>query len=151
MVKILFVCHGNICRSPMAEYMFRDLVEKAGRGGEFHIASAATSTEELGSPVYPPARRELARHGISCAGHAAHRMSLAEYEAYDLIICMDNANLRNLRRMTGGDPAGKISLALDHCGRPGEEISDPWYTGDFAATWDDLAEALPAILAELTE
>ena len=149
MVKILFVCHGNICRSAMAEYMFKDMVERAGAAGEFYIRSAATSSEELGSPVYPPARRKLAEHGISCAGHAAHRMTRAEYDEYDLVVCMDNANLRNLRRMTGGDPEGKISLALDHCGRAGGEIADPWYTGDFEATWQDLSQALAGLLKEL--
>ena len=151
MVKVLFVCHGNICRSPMAEFMFRAMVEEAGRAGEFFIRSAATSSEELGNPVYPPARRELAKHGIGCAGHAAHRMTRAEYDEYDLIICMDNANLRNLRRLTGGDPEGKISLVLDHCGREGQEVADPWYTGDFTATWNDLNEGLAGLYKELTE
>ena len=122
MTKILFVCHGNICRSPMAEFMFRDMVEKAGLAGEFKIASAATSYEEAGNGVYPPARRKLAEHGIGCSGHAAHRMTLEEYDEYDLIICMDAANLRNLRRMTDGDREGKISLVLDHCGRAGQDI-----------------------------
>ncbi len=149
MIKILFVCHGNICRSPMAEFMFRDMVKKAGREREFRIASAATSYEEVGNPVYPPARRKLAEHGIGCAGHAAHRMTTDEYGEYDLIVCMDQANLRNLRRMTGGDPDGKISLLLDHCGRTGEEVADPWYTGDFEATWQDLSEGLAALLREL--
>lgn len=149
MKKILFVCHGNICRSPMAEFMFRDMVKKAGREQEFRIASAATSYEEAGNPVYPPARRKLAEHGIGCAGHAAHRMTTDEYGEYDLIVCMDQANLRNLRRMTGGDPDGKISLLLNHCGRTGEEVADPWYTGDFEATWQDLSEGLAALLREL--
>lgn len=152
MVKILFVCHGNICRSPMAEFMFKDMVEKAGVADRFYIDSAATSSEEAGNPVYPPARRKLAEHGIGCAGHAAHKMTLAEYESYDYVVCMDGANLRNLRRMTGGDPEGKISLVLDHApGRAGEEVADPWYTGDFEATWRDLSEGLAGLLAELTE
>ena len=146
---MLFVCHGNICRSPMAEFVMKDLVEKAGLEQEFHIESAATTREEAGNPVYPPARRKLAEHGIGCAGHAAHRMTRDEYDEYDLIVCMDQANLRNLRRMTGGDPDGKISLLLDHCGRTGEEVADPWYTGDFEATWQDLSEGLAALLREL--
>ena len=150
MVKILFVCHGNICRSPMAEFMFRDMVEKAGLDGEFKIASAATSYEEVGNGVYPPARKKLAEHGIGCAGHAAHRMTLEEYDEYDLIICMDAANLRNLRRMTDGDSEGKISLVLDHCGRAGQEVADPWYTGDFESTWQDLSQGLSGLLEELT-
>ena len=94
MVKVLFVCHGNICRSPMAEFMFKDMAERAGRAEEFFIRSAAAHSDEIGSPVYPPARRKLAEHGIGCAGHAAHRMTRAEYDEYDLIICMDRANLR---------------------------------------------------------
>ncbi len=134
----------------MAEFMFKDMVEKAGVADEFFISSAATSSEEVGSGVYPPARKKLAEHGIGCAGHAAHKMTSAEYGEYDLIICMDHANLRNLRRMTGGDPEGKISLALDHCGRAGEEVADPWYTGDFDATWRDLTQALTGLLSELT-
>ena len=150
MVKVLFVCHGNICRSPMAEFMFRDMVEKAGLAGEFEIASAATSYEEVGNGVYPPARKILAEHGIGCSGHAAHRMTLEEYDEYDLIICMDTANLRNLRRMTDGDSEGKISLVLDHCGRAGQEVADPWYTGDFESTWQDLSQGLSGLLEELT-
>lgn len=149
MTKVLFVCHGNICRSPMAECMFKDMVKKAGREDEFHIASAATSCEEVGSGVYPPARRKLAEHGIGCSGHAAHRMVRSEYDEYDYIVCMDNANLRNLRRMTDGDPDGKISLMLDHAGRSGQEVADPWYTGDFEATWRDLYEGLSGLLSEL--
>ena len=151
MIKVLFVCHGNICRSPMAEFMFRDMVKKAGREDEFQIASAATSYEEAGNGVYPPARKKLAEHGISCAGHAAHRMTREEYDEYDYIVCMDNANLRNLLRMTGGEPEGKISLMLDHApGRKGQEVADPWYTGDFEATWRDLSEGLSGLLSELS-
>ena len=149
MVKLLFVCHGNICRSPMAEFMMKDLVRKAGREKEFRIASAATSSEELGNPVYPPARRMLHKHGIDCAGKTARRMSRADYDAYDLLIGMDYANLRNMERICGGDPEGTIRLLLDFAGRH-EEVADPWYTGDFQAAWDDIAEGCTALLDALT-
>ena len=149
MTKILFVCHGNICRSPMAEFVMKDLVKKAGREAEFEIASAATSTEEIGNPVYPPARRELAAHGIGCAGHAARQLRRADYDHYDLLIGMDGANVRNMRRMCGGDPDGKIRLLLDFAGRPGQEVADPWYTGDFTATWRDVEAGCRGLLEQL--
>ena len=147
MIKILFVCHGNICRSPMAEFVMKDLVQKAGLEAQFHIASAATSAEEIGNPVYPPARRKLAEHGISCAGHVARQLRRGDYEDWDLFIGMDEANLRNMRRLFGGDPAGKCSLLLSHTNRPGE-VADPWYTGDFEATWQDVEEGCQALLSE---
>lgn len=149
MVKILFVCHGNICRSPMAEFVMKDLVQKAGLETQFHIASAATSAEEIGNPVYPPARRKLAEHGISCTGHAARQLSREDYEDWDLFIGMDEANLRNMRRLFSGDPAGKCSLLLSHTHRSGE-VADPWYTGDFEATWQDVEEGCQALLKEFS-
>ena len=109
MKKILFVCHGNICRSPMAEFVMKDLVKKAGLASEFHIESAATSREEIGNPVYPPARRKLAEHGISCDGHAARQLTNQDYDKYDLLIGMDGANLRDMHRICGGDFAGKAA------------------------------------------
>lgn len=148
MKKILFICHGNICRSPMAEFVMKDLVEKAGRAGEFSIASAATTREEIGNPVYPPARRELARHGIDCGGKTARRMTREDYETYDLLIGMDRENLYDMRRICGGDPDGKIHLLLDYTHRPGE-VADPWYTGDFTATWDDVTEGCRGLLEAL--
>ena len=149
MQKILFVCHGNICRSPMAEFVMKDLVKKAGREWEFEIASAATSTEEIGCPVYPPARRKLAEHGIGCAGKTARQLRRDDYEAYDLLIGMDSANLRNMHRICGGDPEGKISLLMDWTSRP-RDVADPWYTGDFEATWRDVLEGCEAVLAAVT-
>lgn len=148
MIKILFVCHGNICRSPMAEFVMKDLVQKAGLEAQFRIASAATSAEELGNPVYPPARRKLAEHGISCAGKTARQLRREDYEDWDLFIAMDEANLRNMRRLFSGDPSGKCSLLLSHTDRPGE-VADPWYTGDFEATWRDVEEGCQALLHEL--
>ena len=130
MTRILFICHGNICRSPMAEFYMKELVRREGAEQQFEIASAATSTEELGNPVYPPARRVLAAHGISCAGKTARQITRADYDRYDLLIGMDALNLRNMRRFFGGDPQGKISLLLDYTDRPGD-VADPWYTGDF--------------------
>ena len=150
MIKILFVCHGNICRSPMAEFVMKDLVRREGLGDMFRIESAATSSEELGNPVYPPARRKLAEHGISCSGKTARRMTRADYEAYDLLIGMDRANIRNMLRITGGDPEGKTALLLDYAGRH-EEVADPWYTGDFQATWDDVTEGCAALLQALRQ
>ena len=149
MIRILFVCHGNICRSPMAEFVLKDLAEKAGRSAEFVIASAATSAEELGNPVYPPARRELARHGIGCAGHAARRLRAEDYDRWDLLIGMDQANLRNMVRLFGGDPSGKCRLLLDYAGRPGQEVADPWYTGDFSTAWEDILAGCQGLLAAL--
>ena len=149
MIKILFVCHGNICRSPMAEFVLKDLVKKAGREAEFEIASAATSTEELGNPVYPPARRKLAEHGISCAGKTARQLQAADYGRYDRLIGMDGANLRNMRRICGGDPEGKMHLLLDYAQRPGQEVADPWYTGDFEATWRDVLAGCQGLLDAL--
>ena len=148
MHAVLFVCHGNICRSPMAEFVMKDLVRKAGADTEFFIASAATSTEEIGNPVYPPARRKLAEHGIGCAGKTARQLRREDYDRFDLLIGMDGANLRNMRRICGGDPDGKLSLLLDWTGRPGD-VADPWYTGDFEATWQDVLAGCQGLLDAL--
>ena len=183
MIKILFICHGNICRSPMAEFVMKDLVKKAGLEKEFQIASAATSTEEIGNPVYPPARRKLAEHGIQCGGHSARQLTNGDYDKYDLLIGMDQANLRNMHRICGGDYADKMHLLMDFTNRPkgpptkpnallgrGEarkrlefspqaeteksglcfdEVADPWYTGDFEATWRDVLEGCQGLLEQL--
>ena len=146
MIKILFVCHGNICRSPMAECVMRDLAKKAG--AEVLAASAATSREEIGNPVYPPARAKLAEHGISCAGHAARQLVRGDYEKYDHLIGMDAANIRNILRICGGDPDGKVRRLLDFTDRPGD-VADPWYTGDFDATWRDVDAGCRGLLAAL--
>ncbi|HIS63779.1 MAG TPA: low molecular weight phosphotyrosine protein phosphatase [Candidatus Avoscillospira avistercoris] len=148
MIKILFVCHGNICRSPIAEFVMKDLVRKAGRAAEFSIVSAATSTEELGNPVYPPARRMMAAHGIDCTGKTARQLRKADYAQYDYLIGMDQANFRNMQRMCGGDPDGKIHLLLDFTDRPGQ-VADPWYTGDFQATWEDVLEGCEGLLRHI--
>ena len=143
--KILFVCLGNICRSPMAEFVMKDIVEKAGLNHEFEIASAATSTYEIGNPVYPPARQKLAEHGISCAGKTARQITKKDYENYDYIVAMDKSNLRNLKAMLGDDIQGKISLLMDYTSRPAD-VADPWYTGDFQATWEDVSEGCNELL-----
>ena len=147
MVKILFVCHGNICRSPMAEFVMKDLVKKAGLEKEFLIESAATSTEEIGNPVYPPARRKLAEHGIDCSGKTARQLQRGDGERYDLLIGMDRANLRNMRRICGGD--GKTHLLMEYAGKPDREVADPWYTGDFEATWQDVLAGCRGLLKSL--
>ena len=149
MKKILFVCHGNICRSPMAEFVMKDLVKKAGLASQFHIGSAATSREEIGNPVYPPARRKLAEHGISCDGHAARQLTNQDYDKYDLLIGMDSANLRNIHRICGGNPDGKLRLLMDYTDRPGD-VADPWCTGNFETTWQDVLEGCQGLLHELT-
>ena len=145
MVRILFVCHGNICRSPMAEFVMKDLVRKAGREDAFYIESAATSTEEIGNDVYPPARRKLAEHDISCKGKTARQMTRRDYERFDLLVGMDSWNIRNMKVICGGDPDGKIRQLLDFTNRPGD-VADPWYTGDFEATWRDVLEGCRAVL-----
>lgn len=149
MVKVLFVCHGNICRSPMAEFVMKDLVKKAGRDGEFDIASAATSSEELGNPVYPQARRKLAEHGLACDGKRARQFTARDYSHYDLIIGMDSANIRSLRRASGGDPEGKVRLLLSYTPHP-RDVADPWYTGDFDAAWNDIYTGCQALLNSLS-
>ena len=141
MVKVLFVCHGNICRSPMGEFVLKDMVKKAGVADRFEITSAAVSREEIGNPVYPPARREMAKHGVACDGHAAHQITRRELEEYDAIYYMDASNERWLRRLFGVD-AKKCQPLLDH------DVADPWYTGDFTATWNDIVEGCKAIMEE---
>lgn len=148
MIKILFVCHGNICRSPMAEFVMKDLVKKAGLKSQFHIESAATSTEEIGNPVYPPARRKLAEHGIGSDGHAARQLRSEDYDRFDLLIGMDKANLRNIHRICGGDFDGKIHLLMEFTDRPGD-VADPWYTDDFEATWRDVLAGCQGLLDAL--
>ena len=142
MTKILFVCHGNICRSPMAEFVLKDMAAKAGVGQQFQIASCATSREELGNPVYPPARRELARHGIACDGHRARQITRKDLESYDRIYYMDSNNRRNLQRMFP-DFQGFIPFLP-------RDVADPWYSGDFTQTWFDIQEGCSRILEELT-
>ena len=141
MIKILFVCHGNICRSPMGEYVLKDLVKKAGREAEFFIDSAAVSREEIGNPVYPPARRELQKHGVACGGHRARQVTLADYQNFDRIYYMDSSNARYLARLLPQD-SDKIRPLLSR------DVADPWYTGDFAQTWDDILEGCKKIMEE---
>ena len=154
MIKVLFVCHGNICRSPMAEFVMKDMVKKAGLEDLFEIASAATSSEEIwggrGNPVYPPARRKLMEHGIDPGGKRARKTTPEDYAYYDYLIGMDNANIRNMTRIYGGDPEGKVQLLLDWCGRYGQEVADPWYTDDFDATWKDVTEGCAGLLDALS-
>ena len=147
MKRILFVCHGNICRSPMAEFVMKHLVHQAGRDADFYIESAATSTEEIGNPVYPPARHKLAEHGIDSRGKTARQLTQSDYARFDLLVGMDSANIRNMQRLCGGDPEGKIRRLLDFTQRPGE-VADPWYTRDFDATWRDVLEGCKALLEQ---
>ena len=145
MDRILFVCHGNICRSPMAEFVMKELVRRAGRESDFWIESAATSTEEIGNSVYPPARRKLAEHGITCQGKTARQMTRSDYDRFDLLVGMDSYNIHNMNRICGDDPDGKIVMLMDFTQRPGN-VADPWYTGDFEATWCDVLEGCQALL-----
>ena len=141
MIKILFICHGNICRSPMGEYILKDLVRKAGRDGEFEIDSAAVSREEIGNGVYPPARRELERRGVPCGGHRARQVTMEDYRRFDRIYYMDRSNARYLERMLPRD-VDKIRPLLSR------DVADPWYTGDFSTTFDDILEGCKNILEE---
>ena len=129
----------------MAEFVMKDLVHKARRDADFYIESAATSTEEIGNAVYPPARRKLAEHGISCAGKTARQLTRSDYDRFDLLIGMDEWNIRNMHRICGGDPEGKIHKLLDFTSRP-NDVADPWYTGDFEATWRDVLDGCRALL-----
>ena len=148
MTKILFVCHGNICRSTMAEYVLKHLVSQAGLDREFTIDSAATSDEELGNPIYPPARAKLQREGVPLTGHRARQLQRADYAAFDLILGMEQANIRRILRITGGDPEGKVRRLLDGTPRP-RDIADPWYTGDFDITYTDITEGCRRLLTAL--
>ena len=151
MYKIMFVCHGNICRSPMAEFIFKDMVKKLGRAGEFDVASSAVSTEEIwngvGNAVYPPAKTELQKHGIFCEGKRAQLLTEADGEYYDLLLCMDESNVRRARKIVGAKNAEKCKKLLDFAG--GGEVADPWYTGDFTATYQDLVRGLEGLLKTL--
>lgn len=148
MVKILFVCHGNICRSPMAEFILKDMVKKKNKEASFYIASAATSTEEIGNPVHHGTRNKLAQYGISTVGKYARQMTKKDYEEYDYLIGMDDWNIRNMLRITGGDPEQKIKKLLEFAGSS-RDIADPWYTGNFDVTYDDIVEGCEAFLAYL--
>ena len=150
MIKILFICHGNICRSPMAEFMLKDMVDKQGLADQFQIASAATSREEIGNPVYPPAKKKLAQVGISSEGKRAVQVTEGDYDQYDYILLMDQNNQRNLKRIIQQDLAHKIHRLLDFSGNP-RNIEDPWYTGDFEKTYQDILEGCQGFLDYLTE
>lgn len=149
MIKVLFVCHGNICRSTMAEFIFKDMVEKAGIAGRFHIESAATSREELGSDTDPRTKKKLKEHGIPFTKRHARQITKDDYEAFDYIIGMDEANVRNILRITGGDPEGKVSKLLDFAGKD-DSIADPWYTGNFDETYDDVIKGCSCLLEYFT-
>ncbi|MBQ6336177.1 MAG: low molecular weight phosphotyrosine protein phosphatase [Ruminococcus sp.] len=150
MTKILFVCHGNICRSPMAEFVMKKLVKDNGLEREFEIASAATSREELGNPVYPPARRKLMEHGISCSGKTARQMTRADYDYYDHIVIMDGNNAHIILYIIGDDPDRKVHLLMEYAGER-RDVADPWYTGDFEATWQDVNKGCKALLRSLSD
>ena len=149
MIRVLFVCLGNICRSPMAECIFKQMVAKRGLTEQFYINSAATSTEEWGNPIYPPARRKLQEIGVPIANHRAVQMMAGDYARYDLLIGMDANNLRAMRRIAGGDPDGKLRRLLDYTDTPGD-VADPWYTDDFDAAYDDISRGCQALLDHLT-
>ena len=148
-IRVMFVCHGNICRSPMAEFIFKDLVRRQGREGEFLVSSSATSTEEIwngiGNPVYPPAKAELAKHGMTCEGKRAIQLQSADYDRYDLFVGMDSANIRNMHRILEGDPEGKIHKLLSFAGR-NDDVADPWYSDRFDVAYRDIEEGCIALL-----
>jgi len=152
MTKILFICHGNICRSPMAEFIFKDLIKKKGIEDKFYVGSCATSTEEIwgnvGNPVYPPARDELRKHGISCEGKRAVQLKKSDYGEYDYLIAMDSNNIRNMNRMLGGDPDGKVSKLMDYTDRPGD-VADPWYSDRFDVAYRDIYDGCCGLLKHL--
>ena len=148
MIKVLFICHGNICRSPMAEFILKKMVKEKGLSDKFEIASAATSTEEIGNPVYPPAKRKLKEHGIDCSGKYAVQLKRSDYDRYDYFLCMDNRNIQNTLRIFGSDPEGKVSLLLSYCGER-REVADPWYTDDFDTAYDDIWRGCRAFLEKL--
>ena len=150
MIKIMFVCHGNICRSPIGEFVLKEIIKKANAQDRFSVSSSATSTDEIGSPVYPPARRELASHGISCDGKYAVQLKRSDYDKYDMFIGMDSANIRNMNRIFGADPEGKIFKMMDFTPRGGD-VADPWYTGDFKTTYADIEEACTVLFEKLLE
>lgn len=148
MYRIMFVCHGNICRSPMAEFIMKKLVSDMGYSDKFYIASCATSTEEIGNSVYPPAKAELAKHGIGCSGKTAVQLKKSDYNKYDYFIGMDTANIRNMNRIFGSDKEGKIYKLLTFAGR-GDDVADPWYTGDFEITYKDIYDGCCRLINEL--
>lgn len=152
MTKIMFVCHGNICRSPMAEFIFKDMIRKQGLDQDFVVRSCATSTEEIwgdvGNPVYPPAQKELKKHGISCEGKRAVQLKKSDYDKYDLFIAMDSMNLRNIGRIFGNDPQNKVHKMMDYTDRKGD-VADPWYTGRFDVTYTDILDGCKGLLESL--
>ena len=152
MIKVMFICHGNICRSPMAEFILKKMVKEQGKEKDFIIASCATSTEEIwngvGNPVYPPAQRELKKHGISCGNKRAVQLNKSDYNKYDYLICMDENNRRNALRILGSDPDNKISKLMDFTNRPGN-VADPWYSGDFETAYNDIYEGCECFLETL--
>ena len=149
MIKILFICHGNICRSTMAEYVMKDLVSRAGLSSSFYIDSAATSREEIGNPVHHGTRRKLKEVGIPCGDHRARQMRASEYDEFYFIIGMDSWNIRNINRIIGNnDPDAKVSKLLDFTDRRGADIADPWYTGNFDVTYTDVKEGCEALLED---
>ena len=150
MIKVMFVCHGNICRSPMAEFIMKKLVSDAGYSDEIYIVSSATSSEELGNSVYPPAKSELAKHGIGCAGKTAVQLKKSDYDKYDCLIGMDTANIRNMNRILGSDKDDKIYKLLTFAGR-GDDVSDPWYSRDFGTAYADIEEGCKGLLGFLME
>ena len=154
MTRIMFVCHGNICRSPMAEFIFKKMIKERGLEDEFFVCSSATSTEEIwngrGNPVYPPAREELAFHGISCDGKRAVQLTRADYDKYDVFVGMDSANIRNMHYILGGDAEKKISKLMDYTSRPGD-VADPWYSDRFDIAYRDIYDGCEALLDFILE
>lgn len=154
MIKIMFVCHGNICRSPMAEFIFKDMLKTQGKLNEFYVSSCATSTEEIwgnvGNSVYPPAKEELKKHGISCNDKRAVQLRKSDYDNYDLFVAMDDMNVKNIMRIFGKDPDGKVHKLMDYTNRKGN-VADPWYTGRFDVTYSDIYEGCKALLNKLGE
>lgn len=148
MVNVLFVCHGNICRSPMAEFLFKDMVERRGIAEDFHIESAATTTDEIGNRPHEGTRRILASEGIGCDGKRARQIARDDYDRFDVIVGMDDANMRSMQRAFGGDPAGKLHKMMEFAGSE-RDVADPWYTGDFEVTFRDISDGCTGLLGWL--
>ena len=146
--RILFICYGNICRSPMAHYLMQALADREGLSEKVLIDSAATSREELGNPIYPPAKRELEKHGIAAGNHLSRQVTAADYQKYDWLVGMETRNVRDISQICGGDPAGKIVRLLDFTDHP-TDIADPWYTGDYDTTWRQILDGCTAVIETL--